>query len=170
MYDVMGIENNSWIFNTLLIYTGSFTIWILSLADPFKRIRQKLKKGIILYLFLATINLAFFEGFKNYNAYTEMLLDLIVCSYCCYFFYKALEEPEYRNLYHYEYFWLAVGFLFSSLGSAVLYIFINSLTSFYKHTHINMYGYINSGLNIVLYSSLIISFVCRRRNTRLSPA
>jgi|GEM_PF-526760 len=169
MSDVMGIENNNWVFNILLIYTGGFTIWILSQADPFIRTKRKLKKGIILYLLFALTNMAFFEGFRNYNAYTEMILDLIVCYYCCYFFYKTLEEPEYRNLYRYEFFWLAVGFLFSSLGSAILYIFISSLTSFSKHTHIDIYGYINSGLNVVLYSSLIISFICRRKNTRLSP-
>ena len=169
MSDIIRTENNSWVFNTLLIYTGSFTLWILSQADPFKTTKRNLEKGIFLYVVLGSINMIFFEGFRNYNAYSEMLLDLMVCSYCCYFFYKTLEESEYRNLYRYEYFWLAVGFLFSSLGSAILYIFISSLTSFYKHTHINIYGYINSALNVVLYSSLIMSFICRRRNTRLLP-
>ena len=167
---IMGSENNNWVFNILLLYTGSFTIWILSQADSFKQKKRNLEKGIFLYLILAVMNMIFFEGFRHYNAYTEMFLDIMVSTYCCYFFYKALEEEEYRNLYRYEYFWLAAGFLFSSLGSAVFYIFIKSQTSFYKHTHINIYGYINYGLNLVLYGSLIISFVCRRRNTRSSQA
>ncbi|HEY1870147.1 MAG TPA: hypothetical protein VGG71_03770 [Chitinophagaceae bacterium] len=162
-------SNNNWIYNILLLFNGIFTFWILSKADPLVKARRYLLICLSVFISFSIFNMLLFEGFWKYNGYTEMLLDLMTSIYICYFFYQVIAENVYRNLYKYEYFWIAIGFLFSSLGSVVLYIFIDSLTSYYNNTHINIYGYINYGLNVVLYGSLIISFICRRRSTRSLP-
>jgi hypothetical protein len=166
LVSIAGVRNNNWVYNILLLFNGSFILWILTYPEPLIKVRKKLLKGVAAFIIFGLCNILFLEGFWKYNVYTEMLLDLMTSVYVCYFFYRVIAEEAYRNLFRYEYFWIAVGFLFSSLGSSVLYIFINSLTAYYKQTHIHIYGYINYGLNIVLYGSLIISFVCRNRNTR----
>ncbi len=163
-------SNNSWVYNILLIISGIFTLYIIKHADPVVRIGSFLNIGVIFFAGFALVNLLFFEGIWIYNGYTEMVADIMIFIYCCYFFYRVLEEEVYRDLFRYEYFWIAIGFLFSSLGSVVLYIYLEPLMSYYRHTHINIYGYINYGLNVVLYGSLIISFICRKRNTRLLRA
>jgi hypothetical protein len=158
--------NNNWVYNILLVFSGSFSLWIIANAEPFRKARTKLNGGMLLFVVFALCNLLFFQGPWKYNGYTEILGDLLMSVYCCYFFYRVLTESVYRDLFRYEYFWLANGFLFSSLGSVVLYIFLDALTMYYRHTNINIYGYINYGLNVLLYGSLIISFICRNRNTK----
>jgi uncharacterized membrane protein YfcA len=163
---IIRISNNNWIFNILLLISSSFTIWMLTNADTLKKERNILMGGVVFFIAFGLCNLFFFQGLWKYNGFTEIIGDLIISIYSCYFFYKALAENIYRDLFQYEYFWIAIGLMVSSIGSAILYIFLDSLTAFYRHTHINIYGYINYILNIILYGSLIIAFICRNRNTR----
>ncbi len=157
-------KNNAWVFNLLLIITETFFIWMLTIANAFgKRIVRWI---IILFLCFAILNLFLFQGFRKYNDFTEIAADLLIFILCGYFFYRLIHGSPHRSLFRYEYFWLANGLLFSSLGSIVLYIFLNSLNDFYIHTHVNIYGYINYVINVLLNISLIIAFICRNRNTR----
>jgi hypothetical protein len=160
--------NNHWIFNLLLLISAGFWIWIFSRAEPMARSRKLLYGLLIGFLCFGLVNMFFFQGLWEYNGYTDVLSDMLIAGVCCYFFYTILREEQFRNLFGYEYFWLANGLLVSSLGSVVVYIFINDLFAFYNHTHINVYGYINYSLNIILYVSFIIAFICRNRNTRSS--
>jgi hypothetical protein len=114
----------------------------------------------------ALINLFFFQGFWHYNQYTETIGDIIQVIICCYLFYSLLNEKAYRNLFSYEYFWLANGVLFSSLGSTILYHFPEAMSAYQKQTGINVFAILNNVLNVLLYGSLIIAFICRNRNTR----
>jgi hypothetical protein len=52
------------------------------------------------------------------------------------------------------------------LGSALLYQFSDLLGKYYEQTKINVGQYINYTLNLILYSCLIIAFICRRKTTR----
>lgn len=158
--------NNSWIYNLLLIISGAFTLWIIHTSEPLENRKQIFRWLVAIYLIFAVGNIFFLQGYRRYNGYTEMVQDIFISVYCCYFFYRALEEEIYRDLFRFEYFWMAVGFFFSALGSVVLYMFIDALSAYYTKTHIDLYGHINAGLNMVLYSCLIISFICRRMNTR----
>jgi hypothetical protein len=77
-----------------------------------------------------------------------------------------IKDNEEIDLLRYDYFWLATGVLFYSLGSALLYQFSNVLGHYYQRTHINVGNYINYALNLILYSTLIIAFIWRRKTTR----
>ncbi len=157
--------NNNWIFNLLLTINISFSIWMFTTAEPLRKVKTKLFFIMAFYIVFAACNLFFVQGFWEYNGITEALGGIILAVISCYFFYALLKEEGFRNLFRYEYFWLANGLLFSSLGS-VLYIFLHYLHAFRKHTGINIYGYVNYGINVLLYGSLIIAFICRKRNTR----
>jgi len=119
-----------------------------------------------LFMGFGLCNLIFIQGFWKYNTITDVLSSIILAIISCYFFITVLKEEAFRNLFTYEYFWFANGILFYSLGSVVLYIFLDYLGDFYKETKINVYGYINYGLNVLFYGSLVIAFVCRQRNTK----
>jgi hypothetical protein len=161
---------NNWIFNILLLINDCFSIWLFSKAEPMRKIRKPLYLLIVCFIVFAICNLMFIEGTQKYNGYTEVLGDIMQATISCWFFYEVLREEKFRDLFRYEYFWLANGLLFCSLGSVVLYIFPDYLYAFYLNTKINVYGYINYLLNILLYGSLIIAFICRSRNTKSSPA
>jgi hypothetical protein len=159
-------SSNSIIYNLLMIVTDLFSLWILFHAEPLLKKRKMFLWLMTAFSIFAIVNLASFQGPWQYNGYTELLGDLLQVVLCCYFFYSLLREERHRDLVHYEYFWLANGFLFSSLGSAVLYIFIDPLTAFYRQTGVNVYANINYLLNTLLYGSLILAFICRYRNTK----
>ena len=163
-------SNNFWIYNIYDLINGVFCIWIFTKAEPLLKSRMKLYICLALFLGFCFFNLLFFQGINVYNDRNEVFGDILLAIISCYFFYNLLKEENYRNLLKYEYFWYANGILFSSLGSVVLYLFIDYLWAFYKHTHVNIYGYINYGLNVLLYSCFIIAFICRNRNTKLLQA
>lgn len=164
---ILKIKNNSMIFNFNLIISVSFFIYLFSQVDTFKKNKRILIFILFGFIGLAFMNVFFFQGIWIYNSYTETLGDILLALLSCYFYYSLLKEDEFRNLFKDEYFWLATGLFFSSMGSVILYIFLNQLQSFNDKNHINVYGYINYGINLLLYSNLIIAFICRRRNTKL---
>jgi hypothetical protein len=89
---------------------------------------------------------------------------------CCYFLFVLVKMDEYIDLLRYDYFWLAAGLLLYSLGSILLYHFLYLLSDFAKQTKIDIGTYINYSINLILYASLIIAFICRRKTTSLSQA
>jgi hypothetical protein len=159
-------QYNDWVYNMLYFVNTPFFIYIFSRAAPLQGKRRMLYLTIIFFLLLAFLNICFFEGFRIFNSYTKVLGDIILAALSCYFFYSELKEEGFRDLFHYEYFWLANGLLFYSLGAIILYLFLPSLRRFYEQTHIRVYTHIAGVLNILLYSSLIIAFICRNRATR----
>lgn len=166
MYTILKINNNTLPFNILMILRLSFLICFFSTALPLKKVKRLSYWILIVFSLFGLINLFFFQGFWKYNAYTEALGDLILAIASCYLLFIVLIEDEHRELFQYEYFWLANGLLFSSLGSMLLYFFLDDLFAYQKQTGVTIYDYINYVINVILYSSLIIAFICRRKTTR----
>ncbi|MBS1610102.1 MAG: hypothetical protein JSS98_18435 [Bacteroidetes bacterium] len=163
-------KSNALVFNLNMVVTVSFMLWVLSTAA----ISQKIRRFIFglggIFLSIAAFNLLFLQGFFQYNYYSESIGDIIEVIVCCILLYYLITQEPYINILGYEYFWLANGILFSAMGSAVLYTFPTLLANFQKHSGINIFVILNNILNILLYGSLIIAFICRNRNTKLSRA
>jgi hypothetical protein len=158
---------NAFIFNFNMIITDSFMIWILSTSEVLRKYKKRLNAIVMAFVIIAMLNLLFYQGYYIYNQYTETIGDLLQIIICCYLFYRLISEDNYRNILAYEYFWLANGILFSSVGSSFLYIFPVILGDYQKHTGINIFGVVNNILNFLLYGSILISFICRNKNTKL---
>jgi len=158
-------KNNNWIFNILLLVALPFLIWIFA-KEPMAKTKTKLYGIATLFIIASLIDMFFLEGFVNYAAYCEVSEDILLAAVACFFLYNILTEEVFRDLFQYEYFWLANGLLFYSLGNIVLYSFLNGLRDFYQATCINIYSEINGGLNILFYGSLTIAFLCRNRATK----
>jgi hypothetical protein len=156
---------NAWVFNINMLLTDVFFLWIISKAEPLLKSKRIIYAAIILFSTPWIIGFTFFNGALVYLQYIEALGDILLVIACCYFFYAAITEEIYRNLLVYEYFWIVNGILFSALGSAILYLFPEVMGSYQKHTLSNIFSILNTILNLLLYSSLIIAFICRNRNT-----
>lgn len=167
MYWHMKIDYNALPFNCLMLTSISFFAWFLSGASLLQPVKKVILICIGLFLISGLINLFFFQGLHIYNAHTESLGDIMLSIICCYFLFKMISDTDDMNLARYDYFWLTVGILFYTLGSALLYQFSTVLENYYKRTQINAGNYINYALNLVLYSCLIIAFIWRRKTTRL---
>jgi len=153
-------------FNLLMLVTDAFLIWFFARTKWFEKERKMLSISIALFFAFWLINLIFFQGQWIYNYFSERLADILLSEIFGLFFYKLLRSDEYVNLLGLDYFWLATGVLFSSLGSALLYQFSALLNQYNVNTGIDIGTYINFGLNTLLYLSLVISFICRRKATR----
>ncbi len=151
-------------YNIILLINTLFFIWIFSLQ------MQPVKNLVYLLLSFFTsawlFNFFFYQGIYTYNSYTELLSNIILAFLSCYMLYTLLTQENYVSLTASEYFWLSLGVLFSALGSMLLYLFLDILQAYNDKTGINVYGYINYTLNVILYGSLIIAFVCRKKSTR----
>jgi len=158
--------NNALPFNLLMIVSTTFFIWFFTKTKYLFKIKQTLVYTGWIFALFAIINLFFFQGFTDYNAYSETLGDIMLSLICCYFLFTLLKDQEYINLLGYDYFWIATGILFYSMGSALLYQFSGVLREYYLESKFDIGTYINYGLNLILYTSLIIAFICRWKVTR----
>lgn len=157
---------NAWPFNLLMLSSNVFFIWFFSRSVLLKKITRFLTGINILFIVFGTLNLLFFQRFWVYNSYSETFADVVLVIISCYFYYSAVTSKDYINLVSYDYFWFTTGIFFSALGSALLYQFSYLLRQFYTATKIDIGTYINYGINLILYSSLITAFICRWRTTR----
>jgi hypothetical protein len=162
---VLKLETNVVVFSVRMIISNVFLLWLLTHAKPLANIKKWLYVVICVYLPFSIINL-FVQGIDKYSSNSEVLGDALLATISCYLLYQLLNAEEYIDLFRYEYFWLASGLLFSSLGNMVMYIFLTDLQAYKQKTHIPIFGYINSTVNIILYGSLIIAFICRNRITQ----
>lgn len=153
-------------FNVLMLLTDSFLIWFFAITKWFEKERKILFVSIAAFLMFWIVNILFFQGMWDYNFYSETFVDIILFIICSLFYYKLLQSDEHVNLFKLDYFWLATGVLFSSLGSALLYQFSALFNEYYNNTKIDLGTYINYGLNSILYVCIVISFICRRKATR----
>ncbi|MDB5198741.1 MAG: hypothetical protein JWO92_704 [Chitinophagaceae bacterium] len=158
--------HNALPFNFLMIISTTFLIWFFTKAASLQKMKKVLNYLNYFFILFAVINLFFFQGFWKYNSFSETLGDIMLAIICCYFFYTLLTEKNYVDLLRLDYFWLATGIFFSALGSALLYQFSGVLRDYYLRSKIDIGTYINYSLNLILYISLIIAFICRWKTTR----
>ncbi len=161
-------SNNSLLFNFLMITSIGFFLWLMAQAKSMRKVRKYFYGLFIFFIFFAFVNLLFLQGFQQYNDITEVTGDILLAINSGYLILGLIkEEDDERSLFSNEFLWLAIGLLFSALGSSVLYTFLKELQAFRDKTHINVYGYINYVVNILLYACLIIAFICRRKTRSL---
>jgi hypothetical protein len=166
MHVKLKIFDNALPFNVLMILSNVFFIWFFSKAELLEPVQQLLKLFAVTFAAIALINLIFFQGLWQYNSFSESAADIIIVIICCYFLFAVVKSNKHFNLVSFNYFWLATGLLFYCLGSALLYQFSYLLRDYYEHTKIDIGTYVNYTLNLILYSCLIIAFICQRKATR----
>jgi hypothetical protein len=167
-YMIVKLEkyDNALPFNILMLVSSIFFMWFLKRSITSARIKSCINIAMILFLLFGITNLLFYQGLFVYNSISEAIGDIILAIICCYYLLALVKDPLPVNMLRLDYFWLATGILFYALGSAMLYQFSYLLIKYYKKTNINIGNYINYALNLVLYSTMIIAFICRRKATR----
>ncbi|RZM17851.1 MAG: hypothetical protein EOO88_42245 [Pedobacter sp.] len=157
---------NGWVFNSLLGINSSFIVFIL-----FQRLNYKYKDKVLiaiisLIIISTLVTLVFLDGITIYNRLMEITIDLGLAILCCIVLYQMLLTEKNRSFYAFEYFWLVNGVLVYSLGSAVLYVSHPYLGVYQQESGIQLAQYINDTLNIILYASYIIAFICRWKHNK----
>jgi len=130
-------------------------------------IQSKLAKKIVfytsgLYLLLVILNFLFIQKITSFNSMTYALGCLLIVAICIYYFYELFQLSHSVSLVRQPSFWICSGLLFYYCCSFPIFGLLNFLKK--GPTVIqNNFGTIILLLNVFLYSSFTIAFLCRIR-------
>ena len=135
---------------------------------------HKLRKFILfsfLVFLIFFIGTAFSEGgLHEYQSYTSILTAFFIVIYICMFFYETiLPKNSYTKLMTNPFLWVAVGLLFSKLGSVIIFAMFRFLSSIdLQNKGVVVFQTIIKSLNVVLYGSFSVAFILCRNNKKIS--
>jgi hypothetical protein len=130
-------------------------------------INRKVAKRVIFYIlwiypWLALINIFFIQGMKTFHTMTYSLGCLLIASICVYYFLELFQLDHSVNLGRQPAFWICSGLLFFYACSFPIFGLANIISAL-PYVIIKNLSTIIDLLNIFLYSSFTIAFLCRLR-------
>ena len=153
--------------NNNLLYSiwtaAEFVFYLLILRKIIYRRRAKRAIGIaaIAYAVIAGVNIGFIQR-DSFHSITYALGCLVIVAVCFYYFLELFRLAHSVNLIREPAFWICSGLLFYYTCGFPLVGLLNFMKSM-PLLLMNSIGVILTTLNILLYSSFTISFLCRIR-------
>ncbi len=145
------------------IFYLTFFWWLFKSAV----IKKSVIAVMIFYTVITLLNIFFYQGKTGFHTYTYMLGCVIVVIFSVLYFSSLFRFPETGKLVHNPYFWIVTGVMFFDVCTFTFY----GLNNFIAHT-MRQYSwflqFVSDILNILLYLSLTIGFLCRLRIRKLS--
>jgi hypothetical protein len=158
-------ENNNFAFISYWTISCCFYFFIFWRIIRNRRVRRALLLAMIGYPIFAAFNLFFLQKVNIVNTFTISIGNLLIVGFSIYYFYELFERPFAGNLMQRPDFWICSGLLFFYACSFSLYAFGNFLRSPSPALLHNIW-IINNLLDVLLYSSFTIAFLCRIRITK----
>ena len=115
-----------------------------------------------LYLTLVILNFLFVQKTSSFTSVTYVLGSVLIVAGSIYYFYEQFQLPESVNLARQPAFWICSGLLFYYCCGFPVYGPWNFLKSVPYFIQKNLYVFVVL-LNVFLYSSFTIAFLCRLR-------
>lgn len=152
--------NNLAIFNPLTIFQISFFFFVL-----YRLIQHKVVKKIAFYLIwiypiVAGLNILYFQKIETFHSITYSLGGLLIAALCIFYFFELFQRSQSINLMRSPDFWICSGLLFYFACSFPIYGMANTLEKFPQFILTNLNKIFNV-LDILLYTSFTIAFLCR---------
>lgn len=153
-------QNNTILYNLFSIVEFLFYFFVLHGI-----IQSKLAKRVIfhiswIYVLLVAGNMIFVQKIFVFHTMTYSLGCLLTAAVSIYYFLELFQLPHSVNLARQPAFWICSGLLFYYACSFPLFAFANFISSWPYVIVKNLETLINV-LNILLYSSFTIAFLCR---------
>jgi hypothetical protein len=119
---------------------------------------------VLAYPLIALLNVLFIQR-DGFHTMTYALGCLLIIASCIYFFWQQFQRPSSVNLGRQPAFWICSGLLFYYTCTFPLYGAVNIVKLFPRVILSNLL-YILVLLNILLYLSFTIAFLCRLKTRR----
>ena len=165
-YLALAIINNTLLSNLSTVVEFTFYFYLLREIVQGARIKR-----VFLYIFVAYPSLALLNIFliqrNGFHTMTYALGCLLIIASCIYYFWELFQLPSSVNLGRQPAFWVCSGLLFYYTCNFPIYGAVNLLSLLPKVILQNLL-YILVLLNILLYLSFTIAFLCRLSKTRKS--
>jgi hypothetical protein len=152
--------NNLVLFNALTIFQCCFYFFVLS-----RIIRNPIVRAIAIHLIwiyplVAGLNIVFFQNIYTFHSITYSLGGLLIVALCVFYFFELFQRPESINLTRNPDFWICSGLLFYFACTFPIYGMANNMNNMPRFILGNI-NIIFNVLDILLYTSFIIAFLCR---------
>lgn len=153
--------SNQNLYNYFTTFEFCFYQLILSYIITNHRIKKAIIYILIFYLPLTLINILLIQRGK-FHSITYSVGCLLIVIFCIYYFFELFRLPNSINLKKEPSFWVCSGLLFYYCCSLPLFGAINFFSQIPKFLLDNMQIIVNI-MNILLYTSFTIAFLCRLR-------
>jgi hypothetical protein len=118
---------------------------------------------------IAGFNIVLFQRIHTFHTITYSLGGLFVVALSVFYFFELFQRPQSVNLIRNPDFWICSGLLFYFSCSFPIYGMANTLTLTKMPLFIlNNLNAITNVLDILLYTSFTIAFLCRLRTKKSS--
>ena len=155
------------LYNVFTTIEFIYYLWMFSQIIHNRKMKKILNNCLWAYPLAFIINKLFIQTGEQYHTLTAGIGSFLVVLAAIYYFYELFQSEKSVDLKREPAFWLSSGLLFFYSCSFPLFSLINY---FYSPSDI-IVGYILSLLslvNILLYSSFIVAFLCRIRIRKFS--
>jgi hypothetical protein len=125
--------NNNVIYVILSALTFCFFAFILEQFLPLKKFRTINRTVIIVAVLFCIANALWWEGTQIYNSHSAALTNLVLISYCLYYYKLQLQNLQTLFIEKQPSFWIVCGIFLYSAGNFFLFTMYNSLTSNYPN-------------------------------------
>jgi len=159
--------NTTGLYNFFTCFEFMFYIIFFMYLFPGANTKKKMILVMLLYFIITVLNIFFFQGRKVFHTYTYMLGCLIVVVLAILYFYYLLRFPETGTLTRNPYFWIVAGLMFFYTCTFTLFGLNNFIANTIRQYTENLF-IIQDILNILLYTSFTIGFLCKINIRKLS--
>lgn len=158
---------NVQLYNILSSIEIMFFLWFFMQIIDNTAVKRIIKITIIIYPLIVLANKFLVQKGLQYHSLTAGLGGLLVVVAAVYYFFELFDSDKIINLVREPAFWISSGLLFFYSCSFPLFTLI---TFFYSPSDSIIFylADISSVLNILLYSSFIVAFLCRIKIRKFS--
>ena len=162
LFGLVSGKRNTMMYNFFTVVEFSFYLFILREIIKNSRMKKVIWLLIWLYDLLALANIIFIQKLYGFPSLTYAIGCLLIVAICIYYFFELFQFPHSVALVRQPAFWICSGLLFFYCCSFPIFGPINILKALPVVFSKNFAVIINV-LNVLLYSSFTIAFLCRLR-------
>jgi hypothetical protein len=158
-------DANHAMYNFFSVLEFTFYLFVVGEIIRNTRIKRLVRYTIWLYGLLALVNIIFYQKIYGFPSLTYMIGAFLIVVICIYYFFELFQISHSVTLVRQPAFWICSGLLFFYCCSFPIFASMN-LTKTLPPFIFRNFGVIVNILNVLLYSSFTIAFVCRLRTRK----
>ncbi len=153
-------HSNLWIYNAFLLARHLFLLSFFYQVIVSTTVRKIILWSVVPFFLFAIANYQFIQTPHYVNTHTIVLANTVTIMLSLTFFYQILNDNNLTKLYSNSIVWISLGSFIYYSGTLPFFLLFNYLIK----ENIPMalsYLNINTALNTIMYTCLLISFLCK---------
>lgn len=155
-------ESNVWIYNISIPLEYIFYGLVFYYAAEKKMYKKIFRLFLLIYPVFVLINLCFIQGFSDFNQHSMLAGSVFMLLLSGLMLYDIFIREADIHIVLQPFFWIASGVLLFNAGEFGYLLFSKYLINDGVDKAAEFFGQLNSKLIFVLYSCLVIGFICHR--------